>query len=92
MRHLRLATRRCLTTGCVVAVAYVQMLLPSMYRRLRSYPNSDYCPRRLLPSSLVVELVSGVVAIVIIVVNVVVDVDVRRQSRCRILSRRRHRR
>ncbi len=58
MRHLRLLTHRRITTGCVVAaIVDAQMLLPSMRRRLCRYGDCDCRPWRLLPSSLVIELV-----------------------------------
>ncbi len=49
-RRLRLLTRRRLTTGCVVAIANAQMLLPSMRRRLCHHRDCDCRPRCLLSS------------------------------------------
>ncbi len=57
MHRLRISTRRRLTTGCVVAVAYAQTSLLLMCRCLRHYCDSDCHPRRLSSSSLIVELV-----------------------------------
>jgi hypothetical protein len=56
--RLRLSTHRRITTGCVVvAIADAQTLLPSMRRRLCRHCDCDCRPRRLSPSSLVINLV-----------------------------------
>jgi hypothetical protein len=80
MGHLRRSTCCCLTTGCVVAIANMQTLLPSMRRRLCRHRDCDCRPWRLSPSSLVVKLVlsssssssstSTSIAIVIVIVVV----------------------
>ena len=54
-------------------VADVQTSLPSMRRRLRRHRDCDCRPRRLLPSSLVVELVSSSTSTYVVIVVVVVS-------------------
>ena len=54
-----LPTRCRLTTGCIVTVAYAQTSLLSMCGHLRRYRDSVCRPQQLLPSPLVVKLVSS---------------------------------